>query len=37
LAEHVLEPPEPIAFSTLATTQEVKRAIARAEGLLIQT
>jgi L-amino acid N-acyltransferase YncA len=37
LAEHVLEPPEPIAFSTFATSQEVKAAIARAEGLLIQT
>lgn len=37
LAAHVLEPPEPIAFSMLATTQEVKAAIARAEGLLIQT
>ena len=35
LAEHVLEPREPIAFSTLATAQEVKAAIARAEGLLI--
>jgi phosphinothricin acetyltransferase len=37
LAEHVLEPPEPIAFSTLATTQEVKAAIARADSQLIQT
>jgi L-amino acid N-acyltransferase YncA len=37
LAEHVVEPPEPIAFSTLATNREVKAAIARAEGLLIQT
>jgi phosphinothricin acetyltransferase len=37
LAEHGLEPPEPIAFSTLATTREVKAAITRAKGLLIQT
>lgn len=34
LGEHVLEPREPIAFSTLATTQEVKTAIARSEALL---
>jgi len=31
----VLDPSEPIAFSTMAATQEVKTAIARAEGLLI--
>jgi L-amino acid N-acyltransferase YncA len=37
LAEHVLEPPEPIAFSVVATNKAVKAAIARAEGLLIQT
>jgi L-amino acid N-acyltransferase YncA len=34
LAEHVIEPPEPIAFSTLVTSREVNAALARAEGLL---
>lgn len=34
LAEHVIEPPEPIAFSTLVTSRGVKAALARAEGLL---
>jgi L-amino acid N-acyltransferase YncA len=34
LAEHVLEPSEPIAFSVLATTLEAKAAFARAEGLI---
>jgi L-amino acid N-acyltransferase YncA len=36
LAKHVLDPPEPVAFSTLATSREAKAAIARAEGLLRQ-
>jgi L-amino acid N-acyltransferase YncA len=34
LAERVLEPPEPIAFATLAGSPEVKAAMARAEGLV---
>ncbi len=34
LAEHVLEPSEPIAFSMLATSLEAKAAFARAEGLI---
>lgn len=34
LAERVLDPPEPIAFATLATSPEVKAAMARAEGLV---
>ena len=34
LAEHVLEPSEPIAFSMLATTLEARAAFARAEGLI---
>ena len=34
LAEHVFEPPEPIPFSTLATSGEAGAALARAEGLL---
>lgn len=34
LAERVLEPPEPITFATLATSPEVKAAMARAEGLV---
>jgi L-amino acid N-acyltransferase YncA len=34
LAEHVLEPLEPIAFSMLATSLEAKAAFARAEGLI---
>jgi L-amino acid N-acyltransferase YncA len=36
LAEHVLEPPEPLAFSTLAASREVRAAITRAEGMLRQ-
>jgi L-amino acid N-acyltransferase YncA len=36
LAEHVLEPTEPVAFSTLSASREVTAAIARAEGLLRQ-
>jgi L-amino acid N-acyltransferase YncA len=36
LAEHVLEPPEPVAFSTLSASREVTAAIARAVGLLRQ-
>jgi L-amino acid N-acyltransferase YncA len=36
LAEHVLEPPEPVAFSALAASRETSAAIARAEGLLRQ-
>jgi L-amino acid N-acyltransferase YncA len=36
LAEHVLEPPEPVAFSILAASREARAAIARAEGLLRQ-
>ncbi len=32
LAERVLDPPEPIAFATLANSPEVKAAMARAEG-----
>jgi L-amino acid N-acyltransferase YncA len=34
LAERVVEPPEPIAFATLATSPEVKGAMARAENLI---
>jgi L-amino acid N-acyltransferase YncA len=34
LAEHVLEPREPVAFPTIATTPEVRAALTRAEGLL---
>jgi L-amino acid N-acyltransferase YncA len=34
LSERVLEPPEPIPFATLATSREVKAAMARAEGLI---
>jgi len=34
LAEHVLEPSEPIAFPMLATSLEAKAALARAEGLI---
>jgi L-amino acid N-acyltransferase YncA len=34
LAEHVLEPPEPVAFPALATSPAVKAAFARAEGLI---
>ena len=34
LAEHVLEPPEPIAFPAIATMPEVRSALARAEGLV---
>lgn len=34
LAEHVLEPREPIAFSTLATSREADAAFASAEGLI---
>jgi phosphinothricin acetyltransferase len=34
LAEHVLEPPEPIAFPALATSPAVKAAFMRAEGLI---
>jgi len=37
LAEHVLEPSEPVAFSKLAGTREAMAAMARAEGLLRQT
>lgn len=36
LAERVLEPREPTAFSTFATSREAGAAIARAEGLLGQ-
>jgi phosphinothricin acetyltransferase len=34
LAEHVLEPQEPVAFPTVATTGEARSAMARAECLL---
>jgi len=34
LAEHVLEPSEPIAFPMLATSLEAKAALARAEALI---
>jgi L-amino acid N-acyltransferase YncA len=34
LAERVLEPPEPVAFPTIATSREVTAALARAEGLV---
>ncbi len=34
LAEHVLEPSEPIAFPMLATSLEAKAALAGAEGLI---
>jgi hypothetical protein len=34
LAEHVLEPSEPIPFPMLATSLEVKAAFIRAEGLI---
>jgi phosphinothricin acetyltransferase len=34
LAEHVLEPSEPIAFPMLATSLEAKAAFARAKGLI---
>jgi phosphinothricin acetyltransferase len=34
LADHVLEPPEPIAFPALATSPAVKAAFTRAEGLI---
>ncbi len=34
LAERVIDPSEPIAFATLATSREVKTAMARAEGLI---
>jgi len=34
LAERVSEPPEPIAFATLASSPEVKAAMSRAEGLV---
>jgi len=37
LAEHVLEPPEPVAFSTLSASREARVAISHAEGLLRQT
>jgi L-amino acid N-acyltransferase YncA len=37
LAEHVLEPSEPLAFSKLAVSREAKAAMGRAEGLLRQT
>ena len=34
LAEHVLEPHEPVAFPTVATTREARSAMTRAESLL---
>ena len=34
LAEHILEPREPVAFPSVASSPEVSSAIARAEGLL---
>jgi L-amino acid N-acyltransferase YncA len=37
LAEHTLEPSEPVAFSTLSASREASVAISRAEGLLRQT
>jgi phosphinothricin acetyltransferase len=37
LAEHVLEPPEPVPFPKLADSQPVKAAFARAAGLIKTT